>query len=437
MDVGVSVGRVDDINALLRCIRNLECCSVVGISNIGKSTLLRSIAQRQVPKKHRPWLDEFLIVYVDFNNMVENTEQGFCELILRSIIGAVQDRKEQLASQLSGYHQDVITPPSSFSVLYSFSEGLTFAVEHGRQNLFLILDEFDEPYGELEKHVFLNLRALKDRYTDRLCYVVATDEPLEEIRDDPSLYDFYELFAHSVLTLHGLTEDDSRQFIAQFAHQRGKEFDQAEVDFVLKGAGGHPGWLSVLCRAVSEKGEDTSLTELWTRLRDNPALNMEYTRLWKDLSLHERGVLKRLAEEATYSLSRAERKALERKSLLAVGEDRAVILGGLFRTFVLKQEMATFEFDDKTREVWVEGQKMPSLTQNEYRLLHVLYQNINAVVSKETIADAVWPRWSYDVADAAIESLVYRLRRKLEPKPQRPRYIVTMRGQGYKLVVQE
>lgn len=38
-----------------------------------------------------------------------------------------------------------------------------------------------------------------------------------------------------------------------------------------------------------------------------------------------------------------------------------------------------------------------------------------------------------DDAVAAIESLVHRLRKKIEPNPRRPVYVVTVRGQGYRL----
>ncbi len=36
--------------------------------------------------------------------------------------------------------------------------------------------------------------------------------------------------------------------------------------------------------------------------------------------------------------------------------------------------------------------------------------------------------------DARIEKLVSRLREKLEPNPVEPKYVMTVRGRGYKLV---
>jgi len=39
-----------------------------------------------------------------------------------------------------------------------------------------------------------------------------------------------------------------------------------------------------------------------------------------------------------------------------------------------------------------------------------------------------------EVDDARIEKLVSRLRQKIEAEPSNPRYLVTVRGRGYKLV---
>ena len=49
------------------------------------------------------------------------------------------------------------------------------------------------------------------------------------------------------------------------------------------------------------------------------------------------------------------------------------------------------------------------------------------------IARAVWPECAGDVYDYQIQSLVKRLRVKLEPDPAHPTLVLTVRGRGYKL----
>ena len=73
------------------------------------------------------------------------------------------------------------------------------------------------------------------------------------------------------------------------------------------------------------------------------------------------------------------------------------------------------------------------LTRTEVRLLQVLVGQLDHTVRTETILERVWSE-----ADGADPSYVYvtvrRLRRKLEVDPDNPRYLLTERGVGYRLV---
>ena len=93
------------------------------------------------------------------------------------------------------------------------------------------------------------------------------------------------------------------------------------------------------------------------------------------------------------------------------------------------------QLDPDSGEVWVEGAKVPTLTNLEYRLLLLVYGRLNKICSKYDVVEAVWGEEYIDeVDDARIEKLVSRLRQKIEPAPSNPRYLVTVRGRGYKLV---
>lgn len=88
--------------------------------------------------------------------------------------------------------------------------------------------------------------------------------------------------------------------------------------------------------------------------------------------------------------------------------------------------------DRATGELWVDRQPV-SLSPKEQSLFDLLYRNVGRVCSKHEIAQAVWPEYQAQVYDYQIESLVKRLREKLEPDPRHPVLIVTVRGRGYRL----
>lgn len=73
------------------------------------------------------------------------------------------------------------------------------------------------------------------------------------------------------------------------------------------------------------------------------------------------------------------------------------------------------------------------LTAKEFEILHYLAQNPGRVVSRERLYESIWGEDSFG-CDNTIMVHIRHLREKLEDNPTSPRYIITMKGLGYKLV---
>ena len=73
------------------------------------------------------------------------------------------------------------------------------------------------------------------------------------------------------------------------------------------------------------------------------------------------------------------------------------------------------------------------LTAREYELLRYMAQNVGRVISRERLYEAVWGEDSYG-CDNTIMVHIRHLREKIEDSPTSPRYIITLKGLGYKLV---
>ena len=91
----------------------------------------------------------------------------------------------------------------------------------------------------------------------------------------------------------------------------------------------------------------------------------------------------------------------------------------------------SLSIDTAANRVSVEGRSI-DLTKAEYRLLCLLVQNTGIVVTRERILDELWDHTGNFVDDNTLSVYIRRLREKLEPDPAHPRYLITVRGFGYK-----
>jgi hypothetical protein len=87
-----------------------------------------------------------------------------------------------------------------------------------------------------------------------------------------------------------------------------------------------------------------------------------------------------------------------------------------------------------TGDVYVEGRRSDPLTPLEYNLLLLLYENSERMCTREEIIERVWGGAVPPTDNTRVEKLISRLRRKVEPYPDRPTYVRTVRGKGYRLL---
>ncbi len=92
------------------------------------------------------------------------------------------------------------------------------------------------------------------------------------------------------------------------------------------------------------------------------------------------------------------------------------------------------EVDFASFEVQAPG-RTSRLTLLEAMLLKLLVQNAGRVVSKAEILEKVW-NVSPDTQTRAVDNFILRLRRYLEADAAHPRHLQTVRGAGYRLVLE-
>jgi len=88
------------------------------------------------------------------------------------------------------------------------------------------------------------------------------------------------------------------------------------------------------------------------------------------------------------------------------------------------------EVDMEGREVRVKNKKI-DLTPTEFKILNVLAGSPGRVYSRLQLLDAAFG-FAYEGYERSIDTHVSNLRKKIEPDPANPEYILTVYGAGYR-----
>ena len=339
----------------------------------------------------------------------------------------------------------------------SFNKGLRAVLDATQRKLILMLDEFDEPFANIESRVFLNLRAKKDRNSDSLVYVTATTRPLTTGRVGLHSSEFCELFAHQRWQLAPLTFSDVERYTYHQAQERGGTLTPGDVHFIYQWSGGHPsmmeGLLNLFLGALGEEnsaeGNDGTPNrwplhrQLTEEIRRSDTLQRECAKIIQDCTGAEVEALmglyrldSRLAGDPPAQILA---RLADRHLLLTVeGQVRPFsrLLAEAIQRLGSAQVAATqLRVDMDSGAVLVNGAAVETLTALEYKLMLLLYEQADKIVDKYQIVTAVWGEDYLDsVDDARIEKLISRLRQKVEPHTSDPRFVTTVRGRGYRLL---
>lgn len=118
-----------------------------------------------------------------------------------------------------------------------------------------------------------------------------------------------------------------------------------------------------------------------------------------------------------------------------LGELRARIRSALRRAGLHNQPVqpvrafGDIEVDRDGHRVWRHGEDVP-MTAREFALLLHFLDNPERVLSREALLRRVWGLEHATLR--TVDNFVMRLRQKLEPDPDAPRHLITVRGVGYR-----
>jgi len=93
-------------------------------------------------------------------------------------------------------------------------------------------------------------------------------------------------------------------------------------------------------------------------------------------------------------------------------------------------KVGDIEIDPGAMTLTVRGESVTT-TATEFRLLDYFARHLGRVFTRDQLLDSVWRDTAY-VTPRSVDVYVRRIREKIEPDPENPRYLKTVRGAGYR-----
>lgn len=427
-------GREEALQTIFERLNKAGSTSVIGQRRSGKTSLLRYLMTEAAHNACAFDAQNFVFVYMDPRSGLRGSEDFYrrlTETLAKQVPAVVPDAGGELDEEQVQSVLEKLAP----------------------RRLVLVLDEFQEitSVGNFPRDFFSFLHGLSQVH--EVCFITATTDNLyaccpPEMVSSP----FPSIFA--AVYLGSWTESEFAHFLAETSKRSGAPMLRHKSE-ILNLAGRFPFYVQMACWFYFDTwrklGEITSQDQVSIKHRFADQVRPHFERMWeRHLTLQEKAALVTLAH-AKGPTDDLTLRRLTQKGWVVDGH----IFSSAFTDFVLRKEEQGetppdlpivprgpvergIWLDKEAGDVWVDGELIPPLTKLEYELLCYLYDNVNRICNRYEIVKAVWSGdYIEQVDDARISKLISRLRKRVEPNPANPRYIVTVHGRGYKLVAED
>jgi DNA-binding winged helix-turn-helix (wHTH) protein len=430
--------RQEVVAPLFRHLQARDSCAVAGPSSMGKSRLIQFIQRPDVCRHYLAEQAEAVVfALADCNRLAEVSEWGFYELLLTALIEASGQHPAaaELRDMLNSLRAEAIRGRDALLARRQAELAAQILCREQNLTVCLLLDEFDEAYRRLPAAALANLRALRDANKYRLCYLLMLRETPARLRPPDECEGLYELFSRAVLGLGPYTAADAGRIVEQLAARKRQCVPPELCARIVALSGGHPGLMIALFEALAGRPERAEAD--WPGWGAGlPAAAEECRKLWRGLADDERMALSRIVQGLP--IADDVRDVLRLKGLIRADNRAERCFSPLFARHIQMQESVSADvlMIDEAAGVVELGGRAIKLTSHEFDVLALLYRHKGDICSRDQILAYVYPketRHNKGLSDDRVDTLIKRIREKIEPVRAHPRYVITVRGKGYKL----
>ncbi|MDH3560303.1 MAG: response regulator transcription factor [Gammaproteobacteria bacterium] len=209
-----------------------------------------------------------------------------------------------------------------------------------------------------------------------------------------------------VFVFHGYEVDCAADGKAGLEKAMSGRFDLILLDVMLPGMNGFD-----ICNRIRARDPEQPIIMLTAKTSDEDIIH--------GLSL---GADDYVAKPFSVAQLMLRVQAVLRRARIGIDRDHRIHLGD------------DVELDSRNLQGMRAGESL-AFTRREMDLLQYLHANSERPVSREELLTKVWGyARDLNIETRTVDIHIAKLRRKIEPEPAQPRYLVTVRGAGYRLL---
>lgn len=431
--------RAKEVAILADWIREGKSGTVVGLTGTGKSNFLGFICHR--PDAIQPYLEfqisPVLLVPVDLNNLVDDTLATFYRSILRSFYYMRSHFPEMLQKVITTSYQENKSACDPFLPQSGLYE-LLFECHAQQVRIILVIDRFDE-FCQIATLAMTNtLRGLRDSFKGLLSFIMGMRQEAIYMSDPSSLGELYEILDTRVCWVGPMSKLDARQLIDQETFLVPNSPKATDIDVLMTLTGNYPALLKAACSWWSETKNRPAYSEWGAELFEQPAIQYRLQEIWSGLSQEEGFVLAELQKSQSNraNFNKGYEHLLYRLEVKGICEESEAgwhIVSELFATYIttmIGRSLGKIWIDDETDEIYQGQQSVKNLTPLEREVLRFFIKRSRVRHPKTEIIINAWPdeMRRNGVTDDSLYQVISGLRKKIEPKPTEPCYIISWRG---------
>ena len=419
-----------EIENLLKFIKEGSSVQLIGAPGVGRSNFLKFLCYNSKLKKHhlKEAADKYHFVLVNFSEIKNRDVFDSLKFIFLELVSSLRERDMKEEFKIT---DEIFKEALSYQDELVFFEGLKRAMDYlaykRNLNVVFLFERFETYVLQLTDDFFTHLASFRDRAKYKFSVVFSTNRPLEDLIEAPIMSDFYEYFAGKNVFL-SLSDKEGLNFrlshLESLTEFKFSEELKKEL-FVL--TGGHSKLTRICLEVLLGQGKEEINKDF---LLSQKIVNKALEEIWDFLLPSEQSYLENLIKGKN-----DENLFLEQIGLVKTGK----IAIPLFEEYIKKIEKiesVTKEiivYDSATNNIILGNDDISErLTGLEFRLLRFLLENEGKLVERDQIINEVWrDNESVEgVTEAALDQLIFRLRKKIEENPNKPEHIKTVKGRG-------